>query len=116
MKFNLFLSVIALLISALLAFMASLMTLHSDYAWSVCLLMFVSMSSTMVPLMGVRHEDSTIGANLKVLSLIGVLTIIISQCITNLIAMRQEYYVIISMVVVLLFVGVYYSISKVKLN
>lgn len=74
------------------------------------------MTATMVPLMGVKHEDNTISANLKVLSLVGVLAIIISQCITNLIAMRQEYYVIISMVIVLIFLGVYYSISKVKLN
>lgn len=116
MKYNLFLSIIALLISALLAFMASLLTVNSDYNWLVFVIMFLSMTATMVPLMGVKHEDSTISANLRVLSLIGVIAIIISQCLTNFIAMRQEYYVIISMVTVLVFLGVYYSISKVKLN
>lgn len=116
MKYNLFLSIIALLISALLAFMASLLTINSDYNWLVFVIMFLSMTATMVPLMGVKHEDSTISANLRVLSLIGVIAIIISQCLTNVIAMRQEYYVIISMVTVLVFLGVYYSISKVKLN
>lgn len=116
MKYNLSLSIIALLISALLAFMASLLTVNSDYNWLVFVTMFVSMAATMIPFMGIKHEDGTISANLKVLSFVGVLVILISQCITNLIAMRQEYYVIISMVIVLIFLGVYYSIVKVKLN
>lgn len=116
MKYNLFLSIIALLISVLLAFMASLLTVNSDYNWLVFVIMFLSMTATMVPLMGVRHKDSTISANQKVLSSIGVFVIIISQCIINLIAMRQEYYAVVSMVIVLIFLGVYYSISKIKLN
>lgn len=116
MKYNIILTAIAMFISALLAFMVSLMTVHSDYEWLVYVMMFVSMSATMVPLMGVRHKDSTISANLKLLSSIGVFVIIISQCIINLIAMRQEYYAVISMVIVLIFLGVYYSISKIKLN
>lgn len=116
MKINLFLTCLAIAFSALLAFMASLLTVNSDYNWLVFVIMFLSMTATMVPLMGVKHEDNTISTNLKVLSFIGVLAIIISQCLTNVIAMRQEYYVIISMVIVLIFLGVYYSISKVKLN
>ncbi len=116
MKYNIILTAIAMFISALLAFMVSLMTVHSDYEWLVYVMMFVSMSATMVPLMGVRHEDCAISANLKLLSSIGVFVIIISQCIINLIAMRQEYYAVISMVIVLIFLGVYYSISKIELN
>lgn len=116
MNINLFLTCLAIALSALLAFMASLLTVNSDYNWLVFVTIFVSMSTTMVPLMGIKHEDGTVSVNLKVLSFVGVLVILISQCITNLIAMRQEYYVIISMVIVLIFLGVYYSISKVKLN
>lgn len=116
MKINLFLTCLAIALSALLAFMASLLTVNSNYDWLVFVIMFLSMSATMIPFMGIKHEDSTISANLKVLSLIGVIAIIISQCLTNVMAMRQEYYVIISMVIVLIFLGVYYSISKVKVN
>lgn len=116
MKINPFLTLIATATSLLLGYLAFLVTNEVENPWVVFVVASISFLSTLIPLFGLSHESGALTANLKTLSILGVIVMLISQAVMNLMIIRLEYYIIISSLCVLLFLGAYYALSKVDIK
>lgn len=112
MKVNIILTIISIAVSALLGYLTSILSVNLVSMWVVFLSAFVSFAVVLVPFVGISHEYTGMSVNLKVLSAIGFVVIAISQGIMNAFPISASLYVVISSIIVLLFVGAYYALSR----
>lgn len=112
MKLNTILTIISVAVSALFGYLTSILSVTSISMWVVSLFAFASFVAVLVPLFGITHEYKGKSVNLKVLSAVGFVVIVITQGVLNAFSTPASLYVVISCIVVLLFIGAYYALCR----
>lgn len=115
MKFNPVLSFIAVALAALLGYLVYTLCSSTDQASSIGITSGISFALTLLPIMGCKHESSRLQVNIKVLSTIFlVLFLIIAAVMCFITVNKLNIYFIIVGIIALVFLGVLYSMSRIK--
>ncbi len=115
MKLNPFLSIIAVTLAALLGYLVYTICSSTDYATSIGITSGLSFALTLLPIMGIKHENRRLQVNIKILStLFFVLFVIIAGFMCFITTSKLNLYFIIVGIIALIYLGILYSMSKIK--
>lgn len=115
MKINPVLSIIAIAIAALLGYLAYSLCSKADNATAIGVTSGISFAITLLPMMGLKNENGRIQVNIKVLSTIFLLLfIVIAAVMCYMDVNKLNLYFIIVGIIALIYLGITYSISKIK--
>ena len=112
MKVNIFYLCIGFAIALLLAYWVFSVAEgdKNDTISGVC--SAICFLGTLIPLFGIGHRSSRIAVNLRLLSAAFFVLFVISQFCFAAFGIRMPYYVIVNALALLLFIAIYYVISK----
>lgn len=115
MKFSIVPTLIAVGLAALIGFLAYSLCASNDNATAIGITTALSIAITLIPIMGLRHENSRVQVNIKVLSTIFLWTFIIIAAVMCFMSVEKLniYYIIVG-IIALLYIGVLYSMSRIK--
>ncbi|MBQ3323991.1 MAG: hypothetical protein IJG81_04015 [Muribaculaceae bacterium] len=115
MKVNIVLLIIAVGIAALLGFLVYSFCSSADNACAIGVTSALSFAVTLVPIMGLKHESSRMQVNIKVMSTIALIVFLIMAAVMCFISVEKlnVYYIIVG-IMILIYLGVIYSMSRIK--
>ena len=115
MKVNIVLLIIAVGIAALLGFLVYSFCYSADNACAIGVTSALSFAVTLVPIMGLKHESSRMQVNIKVMSTIALIVFLIMAAVMCFISVEKlnVYYIIVG-ILVLIYLGALYSMSRLK--
>ena len=115
MKVNIVLLIIAVGIVALLGFLVYSFCSSADNACAIGVTSALSFAVTLVPIMGLKHESSRMQVNIKVMSTIALIVFLIMAAVMCFISVEKlnVYYIIVG-ILVLIYLGALYSMSRLK--
>lgn len=114
MKINFVLTVIAVAIASLLGFLVYNFCVSTDNATALGITTALSLALPLISIMGLKHENSRTQVNLKVLSTIFLLVFIITAAVVCFVNIKNlsTYYIIVGLIA-LIYLGIFYSISRI---
>lgn len=115
MKVNIVLLIIAVGIAALLGFLVYSFCSSADNACAIGVTSALSFAVTLVPIMGLKHESSRMQVNIKVMSTIALIVFLIMAAVMCFISVEKlnVYYIIVG-IMILIYLGVIYSMSRIN--
>ena len=107
MKVNVFFVCIGTLIALLLAYWTFDIAKgkENDVACGVC--SAVCFMGTLIPMLGINHESSSISVNLRVLSAVFFLLFIMSHFCFAFFGVRMPYYILVNALALLVYIAIY---------
>ncbi len=115
MKVNAVLLIIAIGIAVLLGFLVYSFCLSTDNACAIGVTSALSFAVTLVPILGLKHESSRMQVNIKVMSTMALIVFLIIAAVMCFISVEKlnVYYIIVG-ILVLIYFGALYSMSRIN--
>lgn len=115
MKVNAVLLIIAIGIAALLGFLVYSFCSSTDNACAIGVTSALSFAVTLVPIMGLKHESGRMQVNIKVMSTMALIVFLIMAAVMCFISVERlnVYYIIVG-IMILIYLGLIYSMSRIK--
>jgi hypothetical protein len=115
MKVNAVLLIIAIGIAVLLGFLVYSFCSSADNASAIGVTSALSFAVTLIPIMGLKHENNRMQVNIKVMSTLAFVLFLILAAIMCFISVEKlnVYYIIVG-IIVLVYLGILYSMSRIK--
>lgn len=114
MKANLFLTVIAVLLGALLGYFAYSVACGAEgdllcgIGSSLCFI------ATLVPIMGLQYDDERLGVNIRLMSLLFFIVFVISHFMFASHGVKMPLYIIVNGIILLVELAVVYKMTGIK--
>lgn len=114
MKLNRYLTALAVVIAGLLGwfFYAIAEGYKNDVVVGVC--GGLSLAATLVPIVGVHFEDSSKAVNSKVLAGVVFVLLLVVNLAFAIISVKMPYYLILTLLIVLIYICVLHAINTAK--
>ena len=116
MKINVFLGITALVISALLGYLIGVLAVNPQYSMLYGVLSGVIFACTLVPMTALKHPDSRIGTNIRVMSTLFLVIFFIFNICCACFDFSLPIFIIVNGILLMVFLGGIYKLSKVVLN
>ena len=115
MKVNIVLLIIAVGIATLLGFLVYTFCPSTDNACAIGVTSALSFAVTLVPILGLKHESSRMQVNIKVMSTMALIVFLIIAAVMCFISVEKlnVYYIIVG-ILVLIYLGALYSMSRIN--
>ena len=115
MKVNAVLLIIAIGIAVLLGFLVYSFCSSTDNACAIGVTSALSFALTLVPIMGLKHESGRMQVNIKVMSTMALIVFLIMAAVMCFISVERlnVYYIIVG-IMILIYLGLIYSMSRIK--
>lgn len=114
MKTNYFQAVMAALLAALLAYMLYSFNKPDRYDIVCGLVSFVALGCTLIPAMALKASTPRLSVNLRVLSSCAFAGFLVLNLVYALAGIVMPYYVLLNGIGLILFLSVYYKLSRVR--
>lgn len=115
MKVNAVLLIIAIGIAALLGFLVYSFCSSTDNACAIGVTSGLSFAVALIPMMGLKHENGRMQVNIKVMSTMALIVFLIIAAVMCFISVEKlnVYYIIVG-IMILIYLGLIYSMSRIK--
>ena len=115
MKVNAVLLIIAIGIAVLLGFLVYSFCSSTDNACAIGVTSALSFAVTLIPILGLKHESSRMQVNIKVMSTMALIVFLIMATVMCFISVERlnVYYIIVG-IMILIYLGLIYSMSRIK--
>lgn len=116
MKVNVVLTVLSVVISLLLGYAVYSVAGIDPKALLAGICSAACFMCTLIPAFGIRYETMGMSVNLRVLSMVAFVVMLISHFSFAAILIKMPYYIIVNGLIICIYFGVAYSINSTKQN
>lgn len=114
MKINIFLSLIAVLLSLLVGYLAYDIAEGDNNSVLCGIFSSVCFIATMTPMIGFCYDNARLGVNMRVLSLLFFVSFVVSHLSFASFGVKMPYYIIVNGLLLLIFMAILYKLSRVQ--
>lgn len=112
MKTNTFLSILAILASALLGYLAYYIAQNKENDLLCGMFSWLCFAATIIPTIGLQYDNERIGVNVRVLSAVFFIAFLISHFCFAGFGVKMPYYLIVNGLILLVYLTIFYSIKR----
>lgn len=111
MRPNLFLTIISLLLTALVSYLAYSVAEGKENDIVCGVGSAVCFVATLLPMIGLKYDSARVGANIRILSGVFFLVFLASHACFIHLGIRMPYYVIANGILLVIFLAIFYKLS-----